>query len=75
MNYIILCSGEKEAYDLFLATVKQITPIKVNMKLKKVILDNHVYSFAGHSSFNEFLKRNFTGQTMTTSQFYEKYFK
>ena len=73
MNYAVISQSEKEAYDVFLSTVMRLSPIKVNMKLKKIIFDGDVYSFMGKNHFDEFIKKDFIGEQLSDYYFYQKW--
>lgn len=70
MNYIVLCDTAKAAYDLFYEAIITLTPIKVNMRSKKIIYDGDVYSFESHHFFDDYLKKDFKGETIEHDFFY-----
>ena len=70
MNYVVLCDSAKMAYDIFYDAIKHLNPIKVNLKTKKIIYFGDVYSFESRKFFENYLKKDFHGETMEWDYFY-----
>ncbi|MDD3239834.1 MAG: hypothetical protein PHW47_07105 [Lachnospira sp.] len=74
MNYLVRCSNEKEAYNLFHTTIRELTPIEVNMSRMKIIFSGDTYQFVGKLRYKQQLE-NFIGETISGVYFYEKWIR